>query len=132
MAVIVHHEHQSPKPFVVALREAIAGEGRNPTLPAPENVSGELAAYVNHGRWIVECPDGCRWAVVASAQAPFFFCGRCANAKNGGAWLRVVYPQDKATIEYQLLKRPREENRNWKPGERVSDLIRENAMAGAL
>lgn len=132
MAVIIHHEQAHPMPYIDFLRRTFVASGGRATIPASQTAEGAVAAYVNHSRWIAECPDGCRWAVVASAQTPLFMCGACGNKAVGGKWRTVIFPQDKAAVEFQLLKRAKDENRNWIAGERVADLIRQNAAMGAI
>lgn len=130
--VIVRHEDWQQKPYMAFLAEVVGS-----ALPKETEVEGELLAYVNHGRWIAECPDGCGFAVVTSRDKPVFFCRKCRNATVGGKFRRVVYPPDIDKIEYHLLKRPARHpleapTRNWKPGEAIADLIRENAAHGVV
>lgn len=100
-----------------------------PLPPARLQIRGEIHAYVNHGRWIVECPH-CKFAVPASKRHPAFYCLRCGNIKNGGDGLRVVFPPDAQLIETILIRRPEKENRNWRPGETPGDLQIENLQHG--
>lgn len=113
---------------------------RHPSRELPErrpvatNFDVQAYAYVNHGRWIVDCPF-CPSAQVASMSDPRFFCAGadgCANAAAGGHFVPVVFPGDKQlkAIERELLKRRNKDNRNWHPGEKVSDLQRENKQRG--
>lgn len=85
-----------------------------------------VQVYVNHGRWIVECPD-CRGAQLASPTDRRFMCSDCGNVDAGGAWRPVIWPSDKqaATIEELLALRP-VENQNWRPGETARQLHAEN------
>lgn len=83
-----------------------------------------VAAYANHGRWVVECPD-CRGAQLASPSDPRFMCNCCGNVAAGGAWRPVIWPKNRDAIEEQLAARP-PENRNWSPGESLAQLRREN------
>ena len=107
-------------------------------LPAPtaDNVSGEVAARINHGRWRVDCP-GCNSALVISLSDLVFMCVECANAGNEGKWFRVTIPANRKAIETELLKRPwngrnpaEAVNRNWEPGERGAVLTSENNSHG--
>lgn len=125
--VIVTHEHANPQPFV----QHMTILARSP-LPSPEKAEGEIDARVDCGRWVAECPDGCLWAVIVSAQTPLFFCPKCRNAKVNGNWRKVVFPADREKIEYHLLKRIENKHRFWNPGEKVTDLIRENAAHGVV
>lgn len=125
--VIATHEHTNPAPFI----QHMVNMAQSP-MPAPEKVDGEVQARVDYGRWVAECPDDCKWAVVVSAQTPLFFCAKCRNAKVGGKWRKVVFPHDREKIEYHLLKRIGNKHRFWNPGEKVADLIRENAAHGVV
>lgn len=114
-----------------------------------------MDAYLNQGRWVAECPD-CHSAVKvkdlgAAAVYRTFGCVECGYGVPKGAWKRfdrmpvavrieyhldeivrggtvpVRFPEDVETIETELAKRGRAIHRNWKPGETVADLKRENA-----
>ena len=129
---IIMHEDVHPLPYREFLTQSVGA-----ALPPDSEVGGEALAYVNHGRWVVECPERCGFAVVASRSSPVFMCGKCRNAKAGGKLLRVAFPANREQIEYHLLKRPARHpleatTRNWRPGEKISDLIRENAAHGVV
>ncbi len=100
-------------------------------LPTFGNTAGELTAYVNHGRWVVSCPNqGCGNAIVASEREPFYICTECGSPENGGCWYRVAYPAEKAAIEEELVRRPalkpfEASTRNWRPGETINQLREE-------
>ena len=93
----------------------------------PKGLSGEhiIHAYVNHGRWIVECPS-CSSAQVASRTDPRFFCSECLNGYAGQEFVAVVWPEDAEAIEAELEKRPQKTNQNWMTHETVSILRAEN------
>jgi hypothetical protein len=95
-------------------------------LPAPSILCTEpiTAARVNQGRWIIDCPF-CPGAVMADTRDPRFFCLSCLNEAAGGGWLAVLFPSRREEIEAELMRRPREENRNWLPGESLLDLVAE-------
>lgn len=95
-----------------------------PTAPAPLGV----AAYVNEGRWVVECPD-CLGAQLAAREDRRFLCHCCGNVAIGGHWRPVAWPEDVPGIEAALELRP-EVNAHWLPGESVAHLKRENAEHG--
>lgn len=86
-------------------------------MPWPAIHSGEtvdvLEARVNHGRWMVDCPDCPVGAVLASMTDPRFVCVVCGSGPHA-----VVFPDDQERIESALVHRPKE-NRNWSPGEDV-------------
>ena len=100
-----------------------------PAAPPADEISEEhLLAYVNHGRWVVDCP--CGSAQLACRSDRRFFCTDCRNAWAFGKWVRVTWPAEEADIEALLLQRPFPRNRNWHPRESASGLAMENADNG--
>ncbi len=100
-----------------------------PSLPPDDRARGTpIRVYVNHGRWIAECP-GCRGAQYASRTDRRFYCVDCLNAWNAGAWARTLWPDDAslAVIE-DLLCRRHVENRHWLPSESLAALELENHL----
>jgi hypothetical protein len=92
---------------------------------------GVIYAYVNHGRWVVDCPeDGCGGAEIVSLRDPVFYCGEY-ECPGDGYW-NVSFPEDLTAIEVELMKRPKAQNRNWSLDEKVADLVRENIEHGAV
>lgn len=86
-------------------------------------------AYVNQGRWVVDCPfEGCASAQLCSPEDPRFFCAECFNRKVDQQWVPVRFPPARslAAIERELEVRPDPETRNWFPHETVRDLVAEN------
>lgn len=75
-----------------------------------------MFAELNHGRWIVKCPE-CPSAERATTDR--FHCTEC------GVSGRVVWPAERAEIERLTLVRPTE-NRNWTPGESTDLLVADN------
>jgi hypothetical protein len=102
------------------------GNDLPPVIPPPK---GEILAYVNHGRWIAECPY-CSAAQVASKSEPVYWCAECVMVWNDGAPVNVKFPDDAEAIEAALVKRPAQKNRNWNPHETVADLRRQNFQHG--
>lgn len=98
------------------------------TIPAAVDAT-PLVPFVNHGQWIVQCPD-CNGAQEASANDHRFWCCDCLNAGVGGAWRPVAWPLNAAAIEAALVVRPRKVNRNWRLPETVPDLLAENIAMG--
>lgn len=103
---------------------------RDPIVPKQMAQGQAVEVYVNHGRWIAECPD-CHGAQVASRTDARFFCVDCLNAWCGGKWLRIAWPRDTDAIESVLLRRETH-HRNWTPEESVTDLVAENAAHAAI
>lgn len=94
-----------------------------------------VEAYVNHGRWVVDCPGGCGNALVVSKDEPFYICHECGSRENEGRWYFVVFPVEKQAIEAELLKRLERDgyrawSRNWYPVETLADLRTENEAMG--
>lgn len=107
-----------------------------------------LNARMNHGRWIVDCPNPeCRGAELARPGEPFV-CSDChiqeaieqggvagastrarQIAESRGEVYALHFPADKAAIEAALRPRPLE-SMNWTPGESQDLLRRENAAHG--
>lgn len=82
-------------------------------------------AYINHGRWVVDCPR-CNGGVKVSEQE--------AGCPDCGAELAVGWPDqaDRDAAEEVLAVRPTE-NRNWYPAtEDVDDLKAENLLHGLV
>jgi ribosomal protein L37AE/L43A len=134
---IAQHNDLQPEPYMGMVRRMYMGMGFGP-LPDPTagNTSGEVAARINHGRWLVDCP-GCNSALVVDLSQPVFMCVECGNAGNEGKWFTVAVPRNRAAIEAELLKRPINGrnsasaiNRNWEPGETVATLKQENIDHG--
>lgn len=88
-------------------------------------------AYVNHGRWVVDC-RGCNTSWIVRPETPSLL----IDAKGGvhtecscGAVVVAQFPGEKSAIDDLLLSRP-DVNRNWRPGESIFDLRIENAAHG--
>lgn len=95
-------------------------------LPYP---LGSIEAEINHGRWLARCP-ACHGAEEADPGEPIFYCLSCGNADNGGQVMEAIFPDNMDLIEQALLIRPDMGSRNWSPGEKFDDLLRENAEHG--
>lgn len=82
-------------------------------------MTASRAAYVNWGRWVVDCEcNGSGLSDRTIKQARCFDCGRVYN---------VTFPKRAAQIEKVLLERPDPSTRNW-AGETVQALLDENVM----
>jgi hypothetical protein len=86
-------------------------------------------AYVNHGRWVADCPFGCGGAELAIEDR--FLCHECRNAPNRHRSIPLVWPapEDVSAIAAALVVRP-VLNRNWNLNESIGALVAENAMHG--
>jgi len=87
-----------------------------------------LVAYVNHGRWVVDCPDCGNGMYVHPDH--LVWCCNCGNRSAGGMQRRVQWPAELERIEQVLLLRPTA-NRHWYPHETVADLVAESIANGA-
>jgi len=134
---IAQHNDLQPEPYLVMVQRMYMAMGFGP-LPTPTaaNTSGEVAARINHGRWLVDCA-GCNSALVVDLSELVFMCVECGNNHNDGKWLAVTVPANREAIETELLKRPWSGrnpasaiNRNWEPGETVATLKQENTDHG--
>jgi len=79
----------------------------------------KIKAYVNHGRWVADCPK-CNGAELIHAKDVLFKCQLCK------AEAECKQPRNARKIDALLEPRPLE-NRNWQAGESLDDLRRENA-----
>ncbi len=100
-------------------------ESKRRVVTAP--TSEVVYAYVNHGRWVVDCP-WCSGAEFAFEEGAFF-CESCRNAGAGGKPIRALFPATRQAIERALDGRP-VQNRNWRPGESLQQLRAENIEHG--
>ena len=99
----------------------------NRNLPSPlkENIDSDsppLEAYVNHGRWVVKCECG---GAEKAWEEGWFMCQSCFNAGHKHQYRRSIFPKERLKIENLLEVRPLP-NRNWYPGETLSQLQAEN------
>lgn len=88
-----------------------------------------VLAYVNHGRWVADCPEcggGILVRIVPSERVDRTTCRDC------GSEVGIVRPDDEVVAAGEdVLSRRRPENRNWDPSrETVADLKAENARYG--
>jgi hypothetical protein len=66
-------------------------------------------AYVNHGRWIAECPAECGSAVRLEPGQTLFHCSECSTISE------VEWPEQADAIWEALLQRRLARTRNWFP-----------------
>ena len=117
----------------------------------------ELIAYMNNGRWIMNCPK-CNTPLPCWERGTI--CPRChpnmmaralrplrngdlrpvpdielveqarTKARAAGEEYFPLYPKEKARIEEILRLRPDRKNMNWIPGESCDDLCQQNTDHG--
>lgn len=69
----------------------------------------EARAYVNHGRWVTECPRDCGYAEGLDDGQFMLHCGECGHV------CPVRWPDNAQEIWDELAKRPLPRTRNWFP-----------------
>lgn len=84
--------------------------------PLPVHLGAVVHAYVNHGRWLADCP-ACNGAEAVTRAYPFFYCDSCGQEWAQGALARVVFPSDADAAERLLGQRRDARVQNWRPGE---------------
>ena len=83
-------------------------------------MSGEpVAARIDAGRWLADCPVGCGGAEMVSAADPVFLCISCGS--DDKLW-PVTFPDDRAAIEAEVVKRVDVHGWAWTPGETLAQL----------
>ena len=94
-------------------------------------------AYLNHGRWVVECPrKTCRGAMKVKPSGPAKLRCICPDdvvCDHGDVCKQPIEPQfpdDVVGIVETVAKRPDPASRNWEPGETVELLTAENIEHG--
>jgi len=115
------------EPYETFIRKYAMDVGSG-TLPLVEDAKGAIIPYINHGRWLVECPN-CHSAVQTSRDFDYYICPECGSPENDSQWYNVGYPIERAELEAALLKRPLI-SQNWNYLETVADLKKENADNG--
>jgi hypothetical protein len=103
----------------------IRAQAGKPPPPFDFRPRGEVIAYVNHGRWVADCPF-CASAMLCVPHDPYFWCVECGNYNNQDAPMAVVFPANWPDIEQTLEMRRDARNQNWKPPETVDELVQEN------
>lgn len=66
-------------------------------------------AYVNHGRWVADCPVGDGGACLLTPRQAHIACTTCHQINE------VAWPSDAEEIMVALEKRSNPQNRNWYP-----------------
>ena len=143
--LIYHHEDWQPVSVGHFIGDQWAKlkvrDGSMPDIPDGDVIGGEIEAYINHGRWLAECPFGCNHVLIVGkppggGDETLYMCLspplQCPAPK---AWYIVRYPRLKEAIERVLLKRPAKRpfyaaNRNWALGQTLPALKKENLVRG--
>jgi len=80
-------------------------------------------AYINHGRWVVDCT--CNGAGLTSRSFGVACCFDC-----GRVYTEIVFPENVLAIELLLIGRMDPTQRNWNIGETVELLEKDNMAFG--
>tara|TARA_R110000824_G_scaffold18243_1_gene72602 strand:+ start:3286 stop:3660 length:375 start_codon:yes stop_codon:yes gene_type:complete len=78
-------------------------------------VSSDVEAYINHGRWVVDC--SCNGAGLTSPEFKVSCCFDC-----GRIYTAITFPKQRKKIEDTLVLRRDKAHRNWTVGESLSSL----------
>lgn len=85
----------------------------------------KVLAYVNHGRWLCDCP-GCNTGWQVQIETPLVLYDAKARVQQRckcGYELAVQFPAEYEAINEALAERRLAVNRNWYPHETVIDLL---------
>lgn len=91
-----------------------------------EQTNEVVAAYINHGRWVADCPN-CNGGIAAWAENDACCCLDC------GRVYHAVFPSTRKRdkVEAILLERPSGAYMNWNPDrESIADLKAESILRG--
>ena len=105
---------------------------REDAPPLPDGLQAgavpQAIARINSGRWVWQC-GMCLTGIVLDDGAPWVLCCFCSSH----GWHRVVWPDNVAEIEAELLLQPgyrtRPSVREWKPGWTMAYLKERTALA---
>ncbi len=82
--------------------------------PATKFITGQVYAYVNHGRWIADCcRDYCNNAYALERNQLTFFCN--PEFQGCGMEAAIIWPLNVEEITAALSARPVPATRNWFP-----------------
>lgn len=115
------HRVKTPAAYLAAIAQAMHKRLRTRAEGTVTESADPVAAYIDHGRWVLDCRCG-----AGNSVHPDWRLAGCYAC--GTIWTNVQIPLDRAVIERVLLARPKAVNRNWRPEEPVSKLEEENAV----
>ncbi|WP_371612871.1 hypothetical protein [Streptomyces clavifer] len=75
-------------------------------VPPTDTVDQTYYARVNHNRWLADCV--CGSAQIVSPDDPRYGCTEC-----GYGWAALIFPDDVAAVEAELLAIEEPHLRNW-------------------
>lgn len=80
-----------------------------------------VTAYLNHGRWVADCP--CNSGILVDKGPGLYLCRECHTLN------QITMHEDWQTVE-MLTKDRLPKHRNWTPGEPIGNLMAENVEHG--
>ena len=101
-----------------------------PEIPTDTSSLTTINAYINRGNWVVDCPSQNCYSSYYASREQAFYCFRCQNRDNDGAFYAVAFPLEKEEIEKTLTERSLDKNKNWYSTERLDDLKLETRFNG--
>jgi hypothetical protein len=113
--------HLQPDGTPMAASEFLAGVFRrmHPGRVLSGTSEVAVAARIDAGRWLADCPVGCGGAEMVSAADPVFICISCGSDDK---WWPVIFPGNRAAIEAEIVKRTDINGWGWTPGETLAQL----------
>lgn len=113
--------HLQPGGSPIPAREFLSGVFRrmHPGRLISEVSDVPIAARIDAGRWLADCPVGCGGAEMVSAADPVFLCISCGSDDK---WWPVVFPGNRTVIEAEIIKRSDVNGWAWTPGETLAQL----------
>ncbi len=116
----IEEQHDSGVPVMDYLGAGFRGSGRS--LPPLDHIEGDIYAELERGLWIARCPEEyCFGACAVTSLNKINACPSC-----GAGWFNVIFPENKAAIEKELMKRPIPRVglifHNWRLGESMAQL----------
>ncbi len=119
------HNVNSAAEYLAWFRKFLAGKRAAGASVVEFESSVQLVAYVNHGRWIVDCECG-----AGNSVDPSWSVACCVGC--GAIHRDLVFPADVSAVETCLTQRAFHVNRNFDPrrGEDVATIRRENTSRG--
>lgn len=112
-------------PFAIATVHATQLSKKLPVVK-PWNSNEVIVPYVNHGRWLADCPH-CHSGIAILFRQAHGWCFGC-----GAVFSKAVWPNDAMLDQIVALleARPAAVVQNWYPQESIADLERQNRDNG--
>lgn len=116
----IQHRDIHPSP----IRDWMIAVARGRGWPAPSGTAvTPVLARLDVGRWIGDCPLGCRGADAVSQSDRIFMCLSCGADY---IWYPVVFPDNIQEIEEEVTGRKSIMGWSWNPGETIEELRAES------